>query len=107
MIGVMVPSVYAQNVYIQIDELPEWADYASNVMYLSTEAWKEANEGLEFWVVENSSDADFGVKWVKDFGGEYVGYAYGNQFIEVGLGDSNCIEFGNVSWGSSNSYCWN
>ena len=91
MIGVMVPSVFAQNVYIQIDELPEWADYASNVMYLSTEAWKEANEGLEFWVVENSSDADFRVKWVKDFGGEYVGYAYGNQFIEVGLGDSNCL----------------
>ena len=91
MIGIMVPSVFAQNVYVQIDELPEWADYASNVMYLSTESWKEANEGLEFWVVENSSDADFGVKWVKDFGGEYVGYAYGNQLIEVGLGDSNCL----------------
>ena len=91
MIGVMVPSIFAKNVYVQIDELPEWADYASNVMYLSTEAWKEANEGLEFWVVENSSDADFRVKWVKDFGGEYVGYAYGNQFIEVGLGDSNCL----------------
>ena len=91
MIGVMVPSVFAQNVYIQIDELPEWADYASNVMYLSTEAWKEANEGLEFWVVENSSDADFRVQWVKDFGGEKVGYAYGNQFIEVGLGDSDCL----------------
>ena len=91
MIGVMVPSVFAQNVYIQIDELPEWADYASNVMYLSTESWKEANEGLEFWVVENSSDADFRVQWVKDFGGEKVGYAYGNQFIEVGLGDSDCL----------------
>ena len=91
MIGVMVPSVFAQNVYVQIDELPEWADYASNVMYLSTESWKEANEGLEFWVVENSSDADFRVQWVKDFGGEKVGYAYGNQFIEVGLGDSDCL----------------
>ena len=91
MIGVMVPSVFAKNVYVQIDELPEWADYASNVMYLSTESWKEANEGLDFRVVEKWDDADFRVKWVKDFGGEYVGYAYGNQFIEVGLGDSNCL----------------
>ena len=80
--------VFAQDVYIQIDELPEWAGYASNVMYLSTEAWKEANEGLEFYIVDSGSD--FTVKWVKEFGGEYVGYAYGNQFIEVGLGDSNC-----------------
>ncbi|MCH7562030.1 MAG: hypothetical protein IIC67_11845 [Thaumarchaeota archaeon] len=80
--------VFAQDVYIQIDELPEWAGYASNVMYLSTEAWKEANEGLQFYTVESGSD--FMVKWVREFGGEYVGYAYGNQFIEVGLGDSNC-----------------
>ena len=80
--------VFAQDVYIQIDELPDWADYASNVMHLSTEAWKDANEGLEFYKVESGSD--FTVKWVREFGGEYVGYAYGNQFIEVGLGDSNC-----------------
>ncbi|MEK0329588.1 MAG: matrixin family metalloprotease, partial [Nitrosopumilus sp.] len=80
--------VFAQDVYIQIDDLPEWAGYASNVMYLSTEAWKEANEGLEFYIVDSGSD--FTVKWVREFGGEYVGYAYGNQFIEVGLGDSNC-----------------
>jgi len=80
--------VFAQDVYIQIDELPEWAGYASNVMYLSTEAWKEANEGLEFYTVESGSD--FIVQWVRDFGGEKVGYAIGSKFIEVGLGDSNC-----------------
>jgi len=83
--------VFAQDVYIYIDDLPEWASYASNVMYLSTEAWKEANEDLEFWVVEDATDSDFRVQWVKEFGGEYVGYALGNKFIEVGLGDSNCL----------------
>ena len=65
------------------------ADYASNVMYLSTEAWKDANEGLRFYEVDSGSD--FKVNWVRDFGGEKVGYAYGSQFIEVGLGDSNCL----------------
>ena len=84
--------VYAQDVYIYIEELPEWADYASNVMYLSTDAWAKANEGMQFYSVENIVDADFRVNWVRDFGGEKVGYAYGSQFIEVGLGDSNCLE---------------
>jgi len=80
--------VFAQDVYIQIDELPDWADYALDVMYLSTEAWKEANEDLQFYKVD--SGADFKIQWVREFGGEHVGYAYGSQFIEVGLGDSNC-----------------
>jgi len=82
--------VYAEDVYVYVDDLPEWADHASRVMYLSTTAWEEANKDLKFYKVENYSDSDFTVKWVKEFGGEYVGYAYGNKFVEVGLGDSDC-----------------
>ena len=69
------PAAYAENVYVYVDPLPPWADYASNVMYLSTEAWKEANPGLEFYQSDNPSSADFTVQWVRDFGGEHVGYA--------------------------------
>ena len=84
------PSAYAENFYVYIDDLPNGADHASNVIYRSTEAWSEVNPGLKFYQAESYSDADFSVKWVKEFGGEYVGYAYGSQFIEVGLGDSHC-----------------
>lgn len=83
-------SIIKNTYYIYIDPLPEWAGYASNVMYLSTTAWHDANPNLNFYIVENYSDADFSVKWVKEFGVEHVGYAYGSQFVEVGLGDSNC-----------------
>ena len=77
--------------YVYIDELPSWADYAVNVMYDSTKYWEEPNPELKFLVVDNPSDADFKVQWVKDFGGEqHIGYAYGKQFVEVGLGDSLC-----------------
>src|SRR3972149_4915413 len=79
-------------VYVYIDELPSWADYASNVMYLATKGWEDVNPGLKFYVASTPNDADFTVKWVKDFGVEHVGYAYGNQFIEVGLGDSECTK---------------
>ncbi|MGI0023259.1 MAG: matrixin family metalloprotease [Nitrososphaeraceae archaeon] len=76
--------------YVYDDPLPDWADYAGNVMYEATKAWQDANPGLKFYKVSTLEDADFVVKWVKEFGGEYIGYAYGRQFIEVGLGDSNC-----------------
>ena len=76
--------------YVYTDELPSWADYASGVMYDATESWKDANPGLEFYIASTPSEADFRVQWVKEFGVEHVGYAYGNRFIEVGLGDSDC-----------------
>jgi len=54
----------------------------------ATRAWEEVNPGLKFVEVKNLDQADFRVMWVKEFGVEHVGYAYGQQFIEVGLGDS-------------------
>ena len=57
-------------------------------MKLSTDAWEEANNGLQFIEVGTWEQADFRVSWVKEFGVEHVGYAYGSWFIEVGLGDS-------------------
>jgi len=76
--------------YVYVDELPSWADYAGNVIYDSTKYWEEPNPELKFYVVDDPIDADFRVQWVKEFGVEHVGYAYGKQFLEVGLGDSNC-----------------
>lgn len=78
--------------YVYIDPLPEWADYASNVMYESTTYWQQVNPQLNFFKVEDPKDADLKINWVKDFGQEHIGYAYGSRFIEVGLGDSNCLE---------------
>ena len=76
--------------YVYIDELPNWASFANNVMYEATEFWKKANPGLEFYISESPERADFMVQWVKEFGGEHVGFALDKKFIEVGLGDSDC-----------------
>ena len=91
MIGVMVPSVYAETWYYYVEPLPDYASYANNVMDLSTDAWEEANNDLQFIEVGSPQQADFQVQWVKEFGVEHVGYAFGSWFIEVGLGDSNCV----------------
>ena len=77
--------------YYYVDQLPDWAYYAANVMQDSTQAWSDANPKLEFQRVYDPTDADFRVQWVKEFAGEHVGYAYSDKFIEVGLGDSICL----------------
>ena len=76
---------------VYIDELPDWAPYAANVMYESTTYWEDQIPGLQFYKVDDPLLADFRVQWVKEFGVEHVGYAYGSKFIEVGLGDSDCL----------------
>ncbi|MCH7648507.1 MAG: matrixin family metalloprotease, partial [Thaumarchaeota archaeon] len=76
--------------YVSVDELPQWADYAKNVVYESTKAWMDVNPEMHFGIAPASGPIDLRIKWVKDFGGEHIGYAYGDEFIEVGLGDSNC-----------------
>ena len=87
-ISLSEPSVKELDVWVQ--KLPEWASFASNVTYESTEYWKEKIPDLQFYLMDEPSQADFQVYWVRDFGGEHAGIAIGSQFIQVGLGDSNC-----------------
>ncbi len=76
--------------YIYVEELPNWADYADNVVYDATEFWKNANPQLNFYIAPSEQNADLRIQWVKEFGVEHVGFAVGSFLIEVGLGDSNC-----------------
>ncbi|MEK0322601.1 MAG: hypothetical protein QQN47_07495, partial [Nitrosopumilus sp.] len=41
---------------IYVEELPEWADYASNVVFESTQAWEKNNPDLKFYQTEVSTD---------------------------------------------------
>jgi hypothetical protein len=76
--------------YVYVDPLPEWATDSRNTVYDSTKAWQDTNPNLNFYIADSPEDANLRIQWVKEFGMKHVGYAYGNQFIEVGLGDSNC-----------------
>jgi len=77
---------------ILISDLPSWANYANNVMFDATKVWEDANPGLKFYKVPSINQADFKIQWVKEFGVEHVGFAFGDKFIEVGLGDSGCMK---------------
>ena len=88
--GFASSDAFAETWYYYVEPLPDYASYANNVMDLSTTAWEDVNDDLEFIEVTSPEQANFQVQWVKEFGVEHVGYAFGSWFIEVGLGDSNC-----------------
>ena len=76
--------------YIYVDEIPSSVTHANNVVYEATKTWMNANPKLNFYAASSPQNADFTIRWVKDFGQEYIGYAYGSQFVEIGLGDNHC-----------------
>ncbi|MCE9653281.1 MAG: matrixin family metalloprotease [Nitrosarchaeum sp.] len=86
----VTPTKYTKTYQVYADALPTWAYYAGNVMYESTRAWEDVNSGLKFYKAPSLNVADVHIAWVKEFGVEHVGYTLGKQYVEVGLGDSEC-----------------
>lgn len=83
------PSVKTYKIFV--NPLPSYA----NLSYDSTLKdafvyWKD-RENVEFNIVTNISKADVVVDWIKEFGGERAGHIVRGDFIQIGLGDSNCL----------------
>lgn len=81
-----------QNEYlIYIDLLPYYVDEKYvNAIRESNSYW-EKREDVVFRETSSELEANVRVQWVKEFGGEHIGYTYGNEFVEIGIGDSNCL----------------
>ena len=79
--------------YVYVYELPEYAEsIAGNAVYDATEYWKKIFPEKNFYVVDSEAESDIFIQWVKDFSGvKHVGFQYG-RLVEVGLGDSDCLE---------------
>ena len=76
--------------YVYVSDIPPYADFSKELVSQVTKNWEDANPNLKFYFVDTQEQADIHIQWVKEFGVEHVGYAYGKRMIEVGLGDSNC-----------------
>ncbi|MEK6928392.1 MAG: matrixin family metalloprotease [Nanoarchaeota archaeon] len=76
---------------LYIDSLP----YGIDPIYLRAidEAitYWETKDKVSFKKTQSETDANVRIQWVKEFGGEHLGFALGRQFIEIGLGDSICL----------------
>ena len=88
-----MPSSYAETTYnVYVEPLPEFGSFAQSSVPVALDWWEQQRSDVKFNIVSNPESADFMIQWVKDFGTEVIGYAYGNLFIEVGLGDSTIGE---------------
>ncbi len=77
---------------VYIADLPRGADDNTlDIVDNTMDFWEEI-EDIGFQITDSEVEADLKVFWVKDFGGEHMGYAY-RDLIEIGIGDSNCGEW--------------
>lgn len=76
---------------ILVNPLPSYANlsYDSGLNDAFT-YWKD-RENVDFAITTNISKADVVVDWIKEFGGERAGHIVRGDFIQIGLGDSNCL----------------
>jgi hypothetical protein len=74
-----------------IDPLPPKISQEYETIVREAITYWSKRENIKF--KETTPDkADIQIQWIKEFGGKHLGYAIGNNFIEIGLGDSSCIE---------------
>ena len=98
----MIQSSYEQtNSYrFYVEPLPDWGDYAKDVIEKSAMFWEKNDTSLEFNQVFSqeeyyqgiSEESNFAIEWIKDFGGKHTGLTFGDFYVQVSLGDSYCLD---------------
>ncbi len=83
------PSVKTYSIFI--NSLPSYANLSYETTLKDAFAYWKDRENVEFNIVTNISKADVVVDWIKEFGGERAGHIVRGDFIQIGLGDSNCL----------------
>ena len=84
------PAIIKNTLRVHVSDIPTWSNNIDDTITESLNYWEIQYPNLQFEQVGENEPQDFFVYWVKEFGVEHVGYAYGNKFLEVGLGDSGC-----------------
>lgn len=88
--AVELPPIITNTLRVYVSDIPTWSNNIDDTITESLNYWELQYPNLQFEQVGENEPMDFFVFWVKEFGVEHVGYAYGNKFVEVGLGDSDC-----------------
>lgn len=76
---------------IYVDSLPQGIDNSYENALREARAFWEKEAKVTFREVSSPQEAQVVVKWVKEFGGGTLGHAVNSNFIEIGLGDSYCL----------------
>lgn len=86
-----IRSLNKSEISVYVDKLPYGVSSEYNNAIKDALSYWEKIENVSFKEVLTEGEADIVIYWTKEFGGDHLGYAYGNNFIEIGLGDSLCL----------------
>lgn len=84
-------SASPQTISIYVDTLPYEVDPTYSNALREAQAYWEKKQNVVFKEVSSQKEDDVIVQWVKEFGGRTLGHAVYKNYIEIGLGDSNCL----------------
>lgn len=84
-------SASPKTISIYVDTLPYEVDPTYSNALREAQAYWEKKQNVVFKEVSSQKEADVIVQWVKEFGGRTLGHTVYKNYIEIGLGDSNCL----------------
>ena len=80
---------YDKNYNVYVEEIPEYSNYSLADLEEAFNYWK-ARESVRFILTDDEKDADFSIKWIKEFSGEGLGHTDRGKLVLISLGDSDC-----------------
>ncbi|MCK5581359.1 MAG: zinc-ribbon domain-containing protein [Candidatus Omnitrophica bacterium] len=90
-IGFQDLTTSTKTVSIYIDTLPNGVDPIYLNAVREAKAFWEKRQDVIFEEVSSQNEADVTVKWIKEFGGKTLAHVINEKYVEIGLGDSNCL----------------
>ena len=77
---------------IYIDKFPYGVDQKYENSIREAMSFWEKNANVNFKEVSTFSEAEVYVKWFKEFGTGTLGHTLNQKVIDIGIGDSNCLQ---------------
>ena len=81
-----------KTIKIYIDTFPYGVDKKYENSIREAMSFWEKNVNVTFKEVSTFSEADVYVKWFKEFGTGTLGHTLNQKVIDIGIGDSNCLQ---------------
>ena len=82
----------SKTIKIYIDTFPYGVDKKYENSIREAMSFWEKNRGVNFQEVRTFLEADVYIKWFKEFGTGTLGHTINQKGIDIGLGDSNCLQ---------------
>ena len=89
----LIMAIVTGKLNVYFEPLPTYSDILLSTVVDSTMSDLASIDlyGARVQTVDNASEADISVRWIKDYGSHTIGSATFNSALSIGLGSTNCL----------------